>query len=87
MLAERGIDVSYETIRRWILKFGPAIAANIRSRRVRPSETGILTRSLSELVAGEHICGARLTMKARFLKSWPNLAETRVRPLNLCGNS
>ncbi len=32
MLAERGIDVSYETIRRWILKFGPAIAANVRSR-------------------------------------------------------
>ena len=39
MLAERGIDVSYETIRRWILKFGPAIAANVRSRRVRPSGT------------------------------------------------
>ena len=39
MLAERGIDVSYETIRRWILKFGPAIAANVRSRRVQPSET------------------------------------------------
>ena len=26
MLAERGIDVSYETIRQWILKFGPAMA-------------------------------------------------------------
>ena len=39
MLAERGINVSYETIRRWILKFGPAIAANVRSRRVRPSGT------------------------------------------------
>jgi putative transposase len=39
MLAERGVDVSYETIRRWILKFGPAIAANIRSRRVRLSGT------------------------------------------------
>ena len=39
MLAERGIDVSYETIRRWVLKFGPAIAANIRSRRFRPSGT------------------------------------------------
>ena len=38
MLAERGIDVSYETIRRWILKFGPAIAAKVRSRRVQPSE-------------------------------------------------
>jgi hypothetical protein len=31
MLAERGIDVSYETIRRWVLKFGPAIADNVRS--------------------------------------------------------
>jgi len=39
MLAERGIDVSYETIRRWVLKFGSAIATNVRSRRVRPSGT------------------------------------------------
>jgi putative transposase len=39
MLTERGIDVSYETIRRWVLKFGPAIAANVRSRRVQPSGT------------------------------------------------
>lgn len=30
MLLERGIDVSYETIRRWVAKFGPRIA---RSRR------------------------------------------------------
>jgi len=37
MLAERGIDVSYETIRRWVLKFGSVIAANIRSRRVQAS--------------------------------------------------
>ena len=27
ILAERGIDVSYETARRWCLKFGPTIAA------------------------------------------------------------
>jgi transposase-like protein len=39
MLAERGINVSYETILGWVLKFGPAIAANVRSRRVRPSGT------------------------------------------------
>jgi len=37
MLAERGIEVSYETVRRWVLKFGPAFAANIRSNRPRPS--------------------------------------------------
>jgi len=39
VLAERGIEVSYETIRRWILKFGSAIAASVRSRRVQPSGT------------------------------------------------
>ena len=35
MLAERGIDVSYETVRCWANKFGPAIAANIRRARGR----------------------------------------------------
>lgn len=33
LLAERGIDVSYETIRRWTHKFGPAYARRIRLRR------------------------------------------------------
>lgn len=32
MLAERGNDVTYETVRCWANKFGPAIAANIRKR-------------------------------------------------------
>ena len=35
LLAERGIDVSYETVRCWANKFGPAIAANIRRKRGR----------------------------------------------------
>lgn len=35
LLAERGIEVSYETVRSWINKFGPAIAANIRRSRQR----------------------------------------------------
>ena len=26
-MAERGLDVSYETVRRWVLNFGPLIAA------------------------------------------------------------
>ena len=36
LLAERGLDVSYETVRRWVLKFGPAFARNLR--RLRPSD-------------------------------------------------
>jgi transposase-like protein len=34
LLAERGIDVSYETVRRWALKFGRAYAYRIRRRRL-----------------------------------------------------
>src|SRR5215207_9524941 len=37
LLAERGLDVSYETIRRWVLKFGPQFARRLRARRPRPS--------------------------------------------------
>jgi transposase-like protein len=36
LLAERGITVSYETVRRWVNYFGPMIAANLRKRRPRP---------------------------------------------------
>ncbi len=38
MLAERGLDVSYETVRRWFRKFGSTIAANLRRTRPRPSD-------------------------------------------------
>ena len=36
MLAERGIDVSYETVRRWASKFGGIIARKLRRGRPRP---------------------------------------------------
>ena len=32
-LAERGLDISYEIVRRWFLKFGPKIARNLRYSR------------------------------------------------------
>jgi hypothetical protein len=35
LVAERGLDISYETVRRWVLKFGPAIARRLRRRRPR----------------------------------------------------
>src|SRR5438094_6301008 len=37
LLAERGLDISYETVRRWVLKFGPAIAPLARDERCRRS--------------------------------------------------
>jgi putative transposase len=36
LLAERGITVSYETVRRWVNHFGPMIAADLRKRRPKP---------------------------------------------------
>jgi transposase-like protein len=33
LLAERGLDISYETVRRWFLKFGQIYAAGHRQRR------------------------------------------------------
>ena len=38
LLAERGLDVSYETVRRrWVLKFGPLFARELRRRGPRPT--------------------------------------------------
>ena len=36
LLAERGLDISYETVRRWFFKFGQVHARSIRHRRHRP---------------------------------------------------
>jgi putative transposase len=33
---ERGIAVSYETVRRWVKHFGPMITAHLRKRRPKP---------------------------------------------------
>ena len=38
LLAERGVIVSYESVRRWCLKFGSAFADNLRRRRPRPGD-------------------------------------------------
>ena len=39
LLAERGVAVSYETVRRWVNHFGPMIAADLRKRRLKPHGT------------------------------------------------
>jgi transposase-like protein len=48
LLAERGILVSYETVRRWVNHFGPVIAADRRNRRPKPHMTWHLDEVLSQ---------------------------------------
>jgi len=46
LLAERELDISYETVRSWVLKFGPLITRKLRQRRPRPSNRWHLDESV-----------------------------------------
>ncbi len=49
MLGERGLDVSYETVRRWFLN-GSTVAANLRRTRLRVPNSLALDRRLVQAV-------------------------------------
>jgi putative transposase len=38
LLAERGVTLTYETVRLWCRRFGPAFAAGLKRRRPRPGD-------------------------------------------------
>jgi transposase-like protein len=54
LLAERGPDVSYETVRRWVLKFGPLFARELRRRRPRPTSRWHLDQ-MAVMIAGRAV--------------------------------
>src|SRR5213078_910840 len=54
LLAERGLEVSYETVRRWVLKFGPGFARRLRRSRPRPSNRWHLDEMVVR-IAGKHM--------------------------------
>ena len=49
MLAQRGIEVSYETIRCWTIKFGPQIARALKRKRLGPSPRWHLDEMVCEV--------------------------------------
>src|SRR6266404_5411483 len=54
LLAERGLDIFYESVRSWVLKFGPAIARALRRCRPRPSDRWHLDEMVVR-IAGRHM--------------------------------
>jgi putative transposase len=52
LLSERGLDLSYETVRRWVLKFGPGFAEELRRRRPRPTSRWHLD-GMAVLISGK----------------------------------
>src|SRR3954469_25126259 len=79
LLAERGLDISYETVRSWVLKFGPVIARRLRRRRPRPSDRWHLDEMWSGSPASGCISGVRWTTKARSSTCWSSVAATTGR--------
>ena len=58
LLAQRGIEISYETVRRWVLKFGPLIARKLRQGRPRPCARWHLDESAPRTHDQQRECGA-----------------------------
>src|SRR3954471_23705536 len=54
MLLERGILVSYETIRRWGKKFGPAYARRLRRKPPRPTDIWHLDEVVITIAGQKH---------------------------------
>src|ERR1700694_1117834 len=54
LLAERGLDISYESVRSWVLKFGPVIARALRRCRPQPSDRWYLDEMVVR-IAGKHM--------------------------------
>jgi hypothetical protein len=81
LLAERGLDVSYETVRSWVLKFGPIIARRLRRSRPRPSNRWHLDEMVVR-IAGKHMYLWRAveTRLVRPVGPAPLHVETRAGP-------
>ena len=54
LLAERGVVVSYETVRRWCQKFGESFADRLRRRRPRPGDKWHLDEVFIRIQAVQH---------------------------------
>jgi len=80
LLAERGIEVSYETIRCWTLKFGPLIAANLRRRRSPPSGRWHLDEMVVKIRGRRMYLWRAVDDGGRFWMSWCSSAATNMRP-------
>ena len=76
LTAERGLDISYETVRRWVLKFGPTLARRLRQRRPRPSDRWHLDEMVIRIACVRMYFGVPSTMKARSSTCWLSAGAT-----------
>ena len=70
LLAERGIIVTYETIRQWCQKFGQCYANQLRRCRAQTGDKWHLDEVFLTINGKFTICGARLISMAWCWISW-----------------
>src|SRR5437868_4378206 len=75
LLAERGLDISYKTVRSWVLKFGPVIARRLQRRRPGLSDRWHLDGEFRR----------RRAAAPRFFEPAPRHSMTAKLPLSLRG--
>jgi putative transposase len=76
LLPQRGIDVSYETVRHLSVKFGLAYTKNLRRSHSRADVRWHLDEVFVRINDKCFIFGAPLIAKARSWTCWYNLDET-----------
>lgn len=79
LMAERGIVVSREAIRCWVIKFGPLIAAKLLAGDHRQRAAGIWTKWWSGSAGDGCIYGGPSMTRVRFWTSWSRSGATSMR--------
>jgi putative transposase len=80
LLTERGIVVSYETVRRWCKKFGEDFAKRLRRRRPRPGDKWYLDELFTRIGGGQHYFWRAVDQGGVVLDILIQEGETATRP-------
>ena len=78
-----GLDISYESVRSWVLKFGPAIARALRRCRPRPSDRWHLDEMVVRIAGSMCTWGVPSAMNARSSRSWSQRRRDRSAAVKL----
>lgn len=75
-MLERGVDVSYETIRRWSVKFGPLIAHVLQRRQPRPGDVWHLDEVVVKIAGRSYWLWRVVDQHGFVLRKFSNRGET-----------
>jgi putative transposase len=80
VFAERGLDVLHETVRRWVLKFGSTIVANLRRARPEPGDHWHLDQMAVFIRGQQHWLWRAVDNEVRSWTLWSSEDETPRSP-------